>query len=278
MITMIMAIVLAFLKWDGSWANPIEFVALDNFARLFHDKKFNQALINTVHYVAVTVPFQTILSLVIAAFLSSRLRNRLGNLIRSMMFVPVVASLVASASVWNVIYETNGGILNQLLEAVGIPGFNWLGRKSTALNCVAAVAIWKNVGYFLVIFYAGIMNISTDINEAALVDGATPIQRFWYITLPILKPITYMVVTLGIIWSFQVFDLVYKMTAGGPGRATYTVAYLIYSYAFKDRRIGYAAALAVCLLIVILIIHALQNLVFNDKDNDEPRKTGRLTV
>ena len=275
-IPIFMTMYFSFTKYN--LGQPAVWIGLENYEKLISNSYLHQALLNTVQYVAVTVPLQTILSLVIAAFLSSRLRNRLGDLIRSMLFIPVVASLVASASVWNVIYETNGGILNQLLEAVGIPGFNWLGRKSTALNCVAAVAVWKNVGYFLVIFYAGIMNISTDVNEAALVDGATPLQRFWYITLPILKPITYMVITLGIIWSFQVFDLVYKMTAGGPGRSTYTVAYLIYSYAFKDRRIGYAAALAVCLLIVILIIHGLQNLVFNDKDDDEPRKSRRLLV
>ncbi len=262
-IPIFMTIYFSFTKYN--LGQPPQWIGLQNYEKLISNSYLHQSLINTVHYVAVTVPIQTMLSLSIAAFLSERLRNRLGNLLRSMMFIPVVASMIASAAVWNVIYEANGGILNQVLEAFGVPGFNWLGRKSSALNCVAAVAVWKNAGYFLVIFYAGIMNISVDINEAACVDGATPIQRFWYITLPILKPITYMVVTLGIIWSFQVFDLVYKMTSGGPGRATYTVAYLIYSYAFQDKRIGYGAALAVCLLIVILLIHGIQNLFFRDK-------------
>lgn len=243
-----------------------QWIGLENYQKLLTNSYLHQALKNTVQYVAVTVPCQTFLALVIAAFLAGWMRNRYGNLLRSMMFIPVVASLVASATVWNVIYESNGGLLNQLLEWLGMQPFNWLGRKSTALNCVAVVAVWKNAGYFLVIFYAGIMNISVDINEAACVDGATPIQRFFHITLPILQPITYMVVTLGIIWSFQVFDLVYKMTAGGPGRATYTVAYLIYSYAFQDKRIGYACALAVCLLIVILLIHMVENLFFKEKD------------
>ncbi len=259
-----MTIYFSFTKYNLS--QPPQWIGLQNYSKLITNSYLHQSLINTVQYVAVTVPIQTLLALIIAAFLSGRLRNRLGGALRSMMFIPVVASMIASAAVWNVIYETNGGVLNQILEFLGIPGYNWLGRKSSALNCVAVVAIWKNVGYFLVIFYAGIMNISVDINEAACVDGATPVQRFFYITLPILKPITYMVVTLGIIWSFQVFDLVYKMTAGGPGRATYTVAYLIYSYAFQDKRIGYGAALAVCLLIVILIIHAVQNLFFREKD------------
>ncbi|MBP3644890.1 MAG: sugar ABC transporter permease [Clostridia bacterium] len=263
-IPIFMTILFSFTKYNLSM--PPEWIGLQNYQKLITNSYLHQALRNTVQYVAVTVPCQTFLALVLAAFLAGWMRNRLGGLLRSMMFIPVVASLVASATVWNVIYESNGGLLNQLFELVGLEPFNWLGRKSTALNCVAVVAIWKNTGYFLVIFYAGIMNISVDINEAACVDGATPIQRFFYITLPILKPITYMVVTLGIIWSFQVFDLVYKMTAGGPGRATYTVAYLIYSYAFQDKRIGYACALAVCLLIVILLIHAVQDLFFKEKD------------
>ena len=263
-IPIFMTILFSFTKYNLSM--PPEWIGLQNYQKLITNSYLHQALRNTVQYVAVTVPCQTFLALVLAAFLAGWMRNRLGGLLRSMMFIPVVASLVASATVWNVIYESNGGLLNQLFELVGLDPFNWLGRKSTALNCVAVVAIWKNTGYFLVIFYAGIMNISVDINEAACVDGATPIQRFFYITLPILKPITYMVVTLGIIWSFQVFDLVYKMTAGGPGRATYTVAYLIYSYAFQDKRIGYACALAVCLLIVILLIHAVQDMFFKEKD------------
>jgi multiple sugar transport system permease protein len=104
------------------------------------------------------------------------------------------------------------------------------------------------------------------VREAAIVDGATPVQRFWHITLPILKPITYMIVTLGIIGSFQVFDLVYKMTGGGPGRSTYTVAYVIYTFAFQDKNYGYASAVAICLLIVILLIHLIQTLLFKEKD------------
>ena len=108
--------------------------------------------------------------------------------------------------------------------------------------------------------------LETEVREAAIVDGANAAQRFWYITMPILKPITYMIVTLGIIGSFQVFDLVYKMTGGGPGRSTYTVAYMIYTYAFQDKRIGYACALAIVLLVIILIIHAVQTLLFKEKE------------
>lgn len=267
-VPIIMTCVFSFTKYN--LASAPQLIGLANYEKLITNSYLHQALINTVQYVAVTVPFQTLLSLLIANFLAGHVRNRYGNLLRSTMFIPVVASMVASATVWKVIYEANGGLLNQMLAFLGLPEGNWLGSKATALNCVAIVAIWKNTGYFLVIFYAGIMNVPVDVNEAATVDGATPFQRFIYITLPILKPITYMVVTLGIIWSFQVFDLVYKMTSGGPGRATYTVAYLIYSYAFQDKRIGYAAALAVCLMIIILLIHGVEKLFF--RDDDEPKR------
>ena len=264
-IPIVMTIYFSFTKYN--LGQPPQWIGLENYAKLITNSYLRQSLINTAQYVLVTVPLQTLLSLFIASFLANRLGKRMGEAVRGMMFVPHIASMVACAAVWSAIYETNGGLLNQFLEFIGLSGYNWLGRKDTALNCVAIVSVWKNVGYFLVIFYAGMMNISVDINEAAYVDGASPLQRFIYITLPILRPITYMVVTLGIIWSFQVFDLVYKMTAGGPGRATYTVAYLIYSYAFQDKRIGYGAALAVFLLVVILLIHGLQNLFFSDKRN-----------
>ncbi len=242
-------------------------LGLENYAKLFSNKALRDALKNTFYYVLMTVPVQTMLALLIAAFIADRLQNRYGSLMRSTIFIPVIVSLIASATVWNILYETNGGLINQFFALFGAEKpVNFLGGKSTALASVAAVAVWKNTGYYMVIYYAGIMNVSSEIKEAAIVDGARPAQRFWYITLPVLKPITYMIVTLGIIGSFQVFDLVYKMTGGGPGRATYTVAWMIYSYAFQDKRIGYACALAVCLLIVILAIHAVQTLLFKERD------------
>lgn len=262
-----MAIYYSFTKYN--LVGSPEWIGFENYVKLASNSYLRAALQNTVTYVLITVPCQTIFALCIAAFLGDKLQNRYGGMLRSVMFVPVIASLIASATVWRVMYEAKGGIINQFLALLGAQPVNWLGSKATALPAVAVVAIWKNTGYFLVIYYAGIMNISTEIREAAIVDGANGWQRFFRITIPILKPITYMVVTLGIIWSFQVFDLVYKMTGGGPGRATYTVAYVIYTYAFQDKRIGYACALAVCLLIIILIIHAAQNLFFKEKSDAE---------
>ena len=144
------------------------------------------------------------------------------------MFIPVIASAVTAGTIWRIILSTDGGILNNILGVFGIDPVNWLGSTSTSLVSICIVAVWKNVGYFLVIYYAGIMGIPRDLYEAARVDGATTIQQFTKITLPMLKPITYLVVTLGIIWSFQVFDLSYQMTGGGPGHSSVTLVMSIY--------------------------------------------------
>lgn len=264
-IPIFISLYLAFCKYNMV-GSPV-WIGWENFEKLASNKALRDALMNTVWYVLMTVPTQTILSMLIAAFIAEHLKNRYGSFLRSVIFIPVIISLIASATVWSIMYNTNGGLINQLLAFFGATKpVNFLGSKKTALGSVAAVAVWKNTGYYMVIYYAGIMNVSTEIREAAIVDGANGAQRFFRITLPILKPITYMIVTLGIIGSFQVFDLVYKMTGGGPGRSTYTVAYMIYTYAFQDKRIGYACALAICLLVVILVIHLLQTLLFKERD------------
>lgn len=254
----------SFTKYN--MASPPVWIGLDNYARLLSNRVLTEALSNTVRYVLITVPAQTVLSLLIAVFIAENMKNRYGTFLRSVIFIPVIVSLIASATVWNIMYQPKDGIINQLLNFLGYDSVNFLGKKASALPSVAAVAIWKGTGYYMVIYYAGVMNVPTDVQEAAIVDGARPVQRFWYITLPILRPITYMIITLGIIGSFQVFDLVYKMTGGGPGRSTYTVAYVIYTFAFQDKNFGYASAVAICLLIVILFIHLLQSMFFKEKD------------
>ncbi len=255
---------ISFHKYSMS-SSPI-WLGLENYRKLFNNRVLSEALVNTVRYVLITVPVQTILALLIAAFIAENMKNRYGSLIRSIIFIPVIVSLIASATVWDIMYQPKGGLINQVLNFMGFPSVSFLAKKAYALPSVAAVAIWKNTGYYMVIYYAGVMNVPSDVREAAIVDGATPVQRFWHVTLPILKPITYMIITLGIIGSFQVFDLVYKMTGGGPGRSTYTVAYVIYTFAFQDKNFGYASAVAICLMLVILLIHMVQSLFFKEKD------------
>lgn len=244
---------------------PPKFVGLENYERVFQDGYVADAAKNTLLYVLMTVPAQTILSLVFAAFLAYKMQNKTGGFLRSVMFIPVIASAVTAGTIWRIILNTEGGLLNNILNFFYLDSVNWLGSTKTALISICIVAVWKNVGYFLVIYYAGIMGISKDLYEAAKVDGATSIQQFFKITLPMLKPITYLVVTLGIIWSFQVFDLAYLMTGGGPGRATVTLVMGIYNAAFKQYKMGYACAMAMLLLLIVVIINVIENLFFKER-------------
>lgn len=247
--------------------NPPKFVGLDNYKKIFQDEYVRQALINTLKYVVITVPIQTILSLVFAAFLAVKMQNTKGEFLRSVMFIPVIASAVTSGTIWRIILGTDGGILNNILGVFGVDPINWLGDSKTSLISICIVAIWKNVGYFLVIFYAGIMDIPKSLYEAARVDGANVYQQFFKITLPMLKPITSLVVTLGIIWSFQVFDLSYQMTGGGPGYSSVTIVMAIYNAAFKNYKMGYACALAMLLLVIVLVINAVKQRIFAERED-----------
>lgn len=252
---------------DYNVMTPPVFSGISNYQKMFSDSYFTAAAKNTLIYVVLTVPFQTIISLVFAAFLANKMSTmKSGQLLRSVMFIPVIASAVTAGTIWRIIYNADSGLLNNLLGIFGIPAVNWLGSTSTALVSICIVAVWKNVGYFLVIYYAGIMGISRDLYESARVDGATSMQQFTKITMPMLKPITYLVVTLGIIWSFQVFDLSYLMTGGGPGKSTVTLVMGIYNSAFKQYRMGYACAQAMFLLVVIVIINVIEDKFFKEKE------------
>ena len=248
-------------------AQPPDWIALENYVKVLNNTQLRRAVVNTVIYVIITVPLQTLLAMFVANFLAEYLNNRYGRVLRSIIYIPTLASYVAAATVWKVILASRGGLLNEILGIFGVAPINWLGEPTLALICVSLVAVWKSAGYFTIIFYAGIMNISVDVREAALIDGASPRQRFWKITVPLLKPITYLNVTLGIIWSFQAFDIVYKLTGGGPFNGTTTIAYIIYTYAFQDFRIGYASAVAILLLLVILAVHLIQQHFFEGGDD-----------
>ena len=248
-------------------AQPPDWIALENYVKVLNNTQLRRAVVNTVIYVIITVPLQTLLAMFVANFLAEYLNNRYGRVLRSIIFIPTLASYVAAATVWKVILASRGGLLNEILGIFGVAPINWLGEPTLALICVSLVAVWKSAGYFTIIFYAGIMNISVDVREAALIDGASPRKRFWKITVPLLKPITYLNVTLGIIWSFQAFDIVYKLTGGGPFNGTTTIAYIIYTYAFQDFRIGYASAVAILLLLVILAVHLIQQHFFEGGDD-----------
>ena len=244
---------------------PPEWIGIDNFVSMIKDPFFLPAIKNTIIYTLLTVPVQTILALLIAFILADSFRNKFGGFTKSALFIPVISSMILVGTVWKFMLATEGGIINKILGFFGISQINWLGQSTLALISVSIVAIWKNVGYFLVIYYAGIMDIPRSQFEAAKVDGATKWQQLRYITIPSLKPVTYLVVTLGTIWSFQVFDLVYTMTGGGPGTGTITMVMSIYQAGFKQYKMGYASAMSVLLFIIILIVSGVQKYIFNDE-------------
>ena len=245
---------------------PPQWIGLKNYFSVFHDPFFKASVVNTILYTAVTVPAQTLLSLVFASLIATFFKNHFGSFARSTLFIPVISSMVLVGTVWKFMLGTDNGIVNRIITLLGGNGVNWLGGVKTSLISVCIVSIWKSVGYFLVIYYAGIMDIPKSYYEAAEVDGATPYQQFTRITIPLLKPITFLVVTLGTIWSFQVFDLVYVMTGGGPGTSTMTLVLSIYQAGFKKYTMGYATALSAILFFLILAVSLVQKFFFRDLD------------
>lgn len=262
-ISIVLAVYFSFTKYN-MYTAPI-WVGLDNYANVFKSKVFYSAVWNTVKYVIATVPIQTILALLVAVFIAEKIRNRYGSFLKSVIFIPVIISSIAASAVWKVMFKTNGGILNTVLGLIGIEPVNWLGAKALAFACVCIVTIWKNIGYYMVIYYAAVLGIPKEQQEAAVIDGANSWQRFRYVTIPNLQPITYMVITLGVISSFQIFDIVFQLTGGGPGTSTITLAYMVYTYAFSNQKMGYASAIAVVLLLFVLFIQRLQDALFKER-------------
>lgn len=241
------------------------FIGLRNYARLFEDPYIAASLKNTIVFTFVTVPVQTILALVFAAIIAKYFRGKFGDALKSAFFVPVIASAVLVGTLFSIMLDPSGPV-NIILSFLHLPTVNWLGGKVTSMISVCIATIWKNVGYFLVIYYAGIMDISRDLYEAAEVDGVTGIQSFIHITVPVLTPITYLVVTLGTIWSFQVFDMVYTMTGGGPGMSTVTLVLTIYNTAFKSYDMGYASTIALLLFVIVILIQFAQKKLLGESN------------
>lgn len=241
-----------------------QWVGLSNYMRMLKDPYIVASLKNTFIFTIITVPAQTLFSLIIAAILADRFRNKMGEVIKSAMFIPVIASAVLVGTLWSIFLEPYG-LMNSILNFLHIPSINWLGGKTSSLLSVCMATVWKNVGYFLVIYYAGIMDIPKELYEAARVDGASKFQQFRFITVPSLSSVTYLIVTLGTIWSFQVFDMVFTMTNGGPGMSTVTLVLTIYNAAFKSFNMGYAASIAIVMFVLVILIQALQRKFLSDR-------------
>jgi len=242
-----------------SIANPssTRFVGLGNYAKLLRTPEFWQALRNTFYFAMVGGPLTIAVSLAAALLLNARL-VRFKSFFRTIYFLPFVTTLVAVAIVWRYLYHTKYGLLNYALGHVGIGPIDWLGDPHWAMPSIILLSIWKQFGYNMLIFIAGLQAIPQDLYDAAEIDGAGPVRSFFNVTLPLLGPTLLFVGVITMIGYFQLFSEPYVMTQGGPLRSTTSVVLLMYEEGFRWWRMGYAAAIAFVLFIVILIATLLQ--------------------
>lgn len=245
---------ISFTDWD--MAGDMKWVGLANYKTLFQDDIFRKVLWNTLYYSVVSVPLGIIMSLLLAVFLNQKLKFM--RFYRAAFFMPVISSFVAVAVIWQWIYNPDFGLLNYFLSWFGIDGPSWLTSSVWAMPAIILTSVWKNLGYNMLIFLAGLQGISESYYEAADIDGAKWYTKFWHITVPLLSPTTFFVTVTSIIGSFQVFDAVYLMTQGGPARATSVLVHYIYQTAFQYLDIGYASAMAYILFFLVLIVTLIQ--------------------
>jgi len=227
-----------------------DFIGLDHYARMMTDGVFWQSLEVTGLFVLYKVPIQIVLSLALAVFLQ---RETIGaGIVRSAILTPMVTSVIVCSIIWAMMYHSQQGLIQSLLNAVGIPRQAFLSDASRALPAVTAMMIWKDLGFSLIILLAGLKAIPETFYEAALVDGANAWQAFRQITIPLLMPVLMFVIVTQAVFSFQVFVPVYQMTRGGPLDSTKVLVYYIYQQGFKFQDMGYASALSVVALVILV--------------------------
>jgi multiple sugar transport system permease protein len=255
LVPMVASLGLAFMNWDG--ANRTSWAGLENFQRLLTDETFKISLQNTLIYVAGTVPLTMAAALGLALLLNRPIRGR--NFFRTTFFFPYVASLVAVAVVWNLLFFPSAGPVNELLRALGVQDPpRWSASVDWAMLTVIMASIWRYMGYYMIIYLAALQGIPAILYEAAEIDGASAWQKFRFVTLPLLTPATFFISVMLTIASFRVFDMVLMMTNGGPGRATNVLVFYTYNVAFREFRFGYASAIAMVLLVMVLVITFVQ--------------------
>jgi multiple sugar transport system permease protein/sn-glycerol 3-phosphate transport system permease protein len=250
----VIVFVLSLFSWN--LIGSPQFVGLANYRRMFADPQAWHALLNTGYYVLLNIPVQTILALLLALALNRKMRG--SRLFRVLFVLPWMAMPVALGVIWNWFFDPRSGIIDHLISLLGFTGPNWLTSTTWAMPVIASVNVWQYTGYTMLFLLAGLQAIPQTVYEAAAIDGASSVQRFFRITLPLLRPAMFFVLVTNVIGSFQQFDTVYVMTQGGPGQSTTTMNYYIYQQAFQLFHAGYAATLSILLFAVILLVTIVQ--------------------
>jgi multiple sugar transport system permease protein len=257
----IFAFVLAFMKWDGN--SPMQFAGLKNFADMFANARFRASFVNTLVYCLATVPLTLVSALGLAIVLNQKIKGR--NFFRTVGFFPYVASLVAVAAVWNMLFSPmKSGPINMLLYNLGVHAKSlpkWSADPHWVMFTIVLFSVWKNMGYYMVIYLAGLQGINGELYEAAGLDGCNTWQKFRYITWPQLQPTTFFVTIILTINCFKVYDIVYMLAGGSNGIVSsqaMVLVYHIYEEAFRNWNLGYASAVAMVLFLMVLVITLVQ--------------------
>lgn len=255
LIPVICAFALSFTNWDG--IGEVKFIFLKNFIDMFKHDTFRIALLNTFVYTLAFVPATLVLGLAVALMLNQKIKGIATY--RLIYFMPYIASAVAISYVWSALLHPTLGPINGFLRSIGITNPpQWLTDKNWAMFSVILMSVWKNFGYYVVIFLAGLQGVPVSLHEAAKIDGANAWHRFRNITIPMITPVTFFCVIMATISSFKVFDQVYVLTEGGPGRATTTLVQYIYTNSFQNYKMGYSSAVAMVLFAIIFIVTLIQ--------------------
>ncbi|MCY9666189.1 sugar ABC transporter permease [Paenibacillus alginolyticus] len=261
---MLQAFIISFKNYSLVGAGDV-FVGMDNYVHLMKDRAFFNSLKHSFYFAIIVIPIQTSIALGLALLIQKK--TAAAGLFRTLYFIPVIISTAVAATVFKLIYNKEFGLLNSVLKALHLPVTSFLSDPDTAMNGIIVLGIWKGAGFFMIIFLAGLNNISPDLYEAARVDGASRIQQFFKITLPLLNRTMAFVVIMTTIDAIKLSGLVFVLTNGGPNSSTETVVFYIYKQAFTQMRMGYATAAAFVLFAIVLAISLIQMKLFN-KDTD----------
>ncbi|MDE2775371.1 MAG: sugar ABC transporter permease [Chloroflexota bacterium] len=258
---------MSLLRWDGIEAP--RYIGLRNFEKILSDPMTGAVLMNNVHYAVGTVVGKIVLSLFLAILLHQALKGR--TFYRTSLFLPVVMSFVVVGVLWSWLFNPQFGLINSFLRGLGLDFLvqDWLGDAAVALNSLILVDIWKWYGFHMVIFLAGLQSIPDELYEAARIDGASVWQQFLHVTLPMLQPVMIVNVTISVMGAFNVFDIPFIMTAGGPANATNVMALHIYIRGFKFYRFGFSAALSYVLLVIVTLVALIQLKLMTSGDNTD---------
>jgi multiple sugar transport system permease protein len=248
----------AFTDWNifggAQWSG------LANFEQMAGDSSFWTALRNTFYYTVVHVPVTLAVSLGLALLLNRKLRGV--GFFRTVAFFPYITAIVAAAQVWNMLFSPEYGPINEFLRWIGVdnpPG--WTVSSGWAMPAVILVGVWRDMGYYMLIFLAGLQTVPAQLHEASRIDGANAWQRFWNVTLPCLRPTTFFVTVMLTIGSFKVFDVILLMTDGGPGQSTLVLSQYIFQKGFEENQFGYASAVSIVLFAICFLVTILQFVV-----------------